>query len=138
MVRHCLPSLLAMVAIGAMSCGPSRYSSSGFRLPPDGNAERGKAAFLALGCHTCHSVVGSDLPRQTVQPPVPVVLGGTVARQPSDGFLVTAIINPSFQMAQSRMPHYADRITVRQLTDIVEFLQAQYHVAAEPQAFPYF
>ena len=30
--------------------------------------------------------------------------------------------------AESRMPHYADTLTVRQLTDIVAFLQSRYSV----------
>jgi len=50
---------------------------------------------------------------------------------------VTSILYPSAQLARypardipmaghSRMPHYADRMTVQQLTDIVAFLQTQY------------
>jgi hypothetical protein len=50
-VRHVPVLLVAFLAIGALSCGTSRYSSSGFRLPPDGNVERGKAAFLAWMPH---------------------------------------------------------------------------------------
>lgn len=140
-------SLVALLALGAAGCGSGRYSSTGFRLPADGNVERGRAAFLAFGCHTCHAISGADLPRPTVQPPVPVVLGGTVNQPVADGYLVTSIINPSYRLAryrkaeiaaggQSRMPHYADRMTVRQLTDIVEFLQAQYTVRPAPRAFP--
>jgi len=139
--------LVALMAIGLAGCGPDRYSASGFRLPADGSVERGKAAFVAFECHTCHLVPGSDLPRPTVQPPVPVVLGGMVTQPIADGRLVTSIINPSYQLArypaaeitaggQSRMPHYADRMTVRQLTDIVEFLQAQYTVRPMPRGFP--
>ena len=140
-------SLVVLLALGSTSCGSGRYSSSGFRLPADGSVERGKAAFVAFECHTCHLVPGSDLPRPTIQPPVPVLLGGTVSQPITDGFLVTSIINPSYQLAhypaeeiavrgQSRMPHYADRMTVRQLTDIVEFLQAQYTIRPMPRGFP--
>ena len=57
----------------------------------------------------------------------------------TDGYLVTSIIYPSYQLAsypkeqitangESRMPHYADKMTVRQLTDIVAFLQSRYVV----------
>ncbi len=144
-----IPALLAtMVAIGLWGCGTDRHSASGFRLPPDGNAERGKQAFLALGCHNCHAVIGTDLPRPTIQPPVPVVLGGTVPQPLGDGYLVTSIIYPSHALARyptaqitaggrSRMPQYADRITVQQLTDLVEFLQAHYTVQPAPPPFPY-
>ena len=149
MVRHVPVLLAALLAVGASSCGATRYSSSGFRLPPAGNVERGKTAFLALGCHTCHAVFGSDLPHPTIQPPVPVVLGGPVSRPPSDGYLVTSIIYPSYQLprypaseivagGRSRMPDYADRITVQQLTDIVEFVQAHYKVERATPTFPYY
>jgi len=137
---------LAMLALAGAGCGSGRHSSSAFHLPPDGDVERGKAAFAALGCNSCHEVSGVDLPRPTVQPPVPVVLGGTVDSRLSDAYLVTSIIYPSYELApypkeqitsggQSRMPHYADRITVRQLADIVAFLQSRYFVPRMPESY---
>jgi mono/diheme cytochrome c family protein len=148
MVRRIRPLLVALLAAGMWGCGSDRHSASGFRLPPDGDAGRGQAAFLALGCHNCHSVIGADLPRPSIQPPVPVVLGGTVSRPVADGFLVTSIIYPSYELGRfpkqqvtaggrSRMPEYADRITVRQMADLVEFLQAHYTVEKAPPPFPY-
>jgi mono/diheme cytochrome c family protein len=139
---------IAMLSVGAMACGSGRHSSAGFRLPPDGDAARGKTEFVALGCNTCHRVAGVDLPAPTVQPPVPVVLGGKVNVDPADGYLTASIIFPSHRLAayprqmiangdQSRMPSYADRITVRQLTDIVAFLQAQYTVVPPAPAYVY-
>ena len=92
MFRRVSIPFLALVALGLTSCGSGRYSASGFRLPSDGNVERGKAAFLAFGCHTRHVVPGSDLPRPTVQPPVPVRLGVMVTQPIADGYLVTPII----------------------------------------------
>ena len=138
---------LAIVLAGAMACSSGRHSSSGFRLPPDGNAAQGKIEFVALGCNTCHSVSGADLPAPTVQPPVPVVLGGKVNVDPADGYLAASIIFPSHQLAayprhmiangdRSRMPAY-DRITVRQLTDVVAFLQAQSTVVPPEPAYMY-
>ncbi|HUK19485.1 MAG TPA: cytochrome c [Bryobacteraceae bacterium] len=129
-------SSFAVLALLLGGCEPGPHSSSGFRLP-EGNAQRGKAAFVAYGCHSCHQVSGVDLPKPTVQPPVPVVLGGVVEQPMTDGYLVTSIIYPSYKLAsypkeqitvngQSRMPHYADKMTVQELTDIVAFLQAQY------------
>jgi hypothetical protein len=56
----------------------------------------------------------------------------------TDGYLVSAIINPSHAIARglaegdvsvgntSRMPDYARGMTVRQLVDIVAFLQSKY------------
>jgi mono/diheme cytochrome c family protein len=134
--RLSLPFLVALVLLLA-SCDSGRHSSSGFRLPPSGNAERGKAVFVAFGCHECHQVHGTDLPQPSVHPAVPVTLGGLVDREVTDGFLVTSIVYPSYKIAsgpkdqlmvngESRMPHYADRMTVQQLTDLVAFLQSRY------------
>jgi L-cysteine S-thiosulfotransferase len=138
MTRWVLPSCFAVLAMAFCGCESGPHSSSGFRLP-EGNVQRGKAAFVAYGCHTCHEVAGSDLPKPTVQPPVPVVLGGVVERPMTDGYLTTSIINPSYQIAgypkdkvlvngRSRMPHFVDRMTVQELTDLVAFLQSCYTV----------
>ena len=147
MVRHRVLYFVALVAL-VPGCGSDRRSAAGFHLPPDGNAAAGKAAFLQLGCNNCHVVSGLDLPRPATPPAVPVVLGGTVGRAPTDGYLVTSIIYPSYTLArdpvrdipsrgESRMPHYADRLNVRQLTDLVAFLQDQYTVPAPQPPGPY-
>jgi len=131
--------LVALALAASIGCETGRHASTGFRLPPDGNIERGKAAFVALGCSHCHEVSGGGLPAPSVQPAVPVVLGGVVDSDMPDGYLVTSIIYPSYRLArypkdeitlggESRMPHYADGMTVRQLTDIVAFLQSRYTV----------
>jgi len=134
--RWKLPALAILLA-ATFACGSGRHSGSAFRLPPDGDPERGKADFVALGCNTCHSVTGLDLPRPIVQPPVPVVLGGLVDRKLTDAYLVTSIIYPSYELApfpkeqitnngKSRMPSYEDQMNLRQLTDVVAFLQSRY------------
>lgn len=144
MVQFC--RFLAAAALFSViaGCDSGHHPSWGFRLPPDGNAERGKATFIALHCNNCHEVAGMDLGRPTVQPPVPVVLGGEVHNSLSDGYFVTAIIYPSYELAhqpknlittptgESRMPPYCENITVRQLTDIVAFLKTRYVVRAVP------
>ena len=71
------------------------------------------------------------------------MLGGRVYQPITDGYLVTSIIYPWYQFGhqftrnprdeitrkgEPRMPHYADRATVRQLVDIVAFLQSRYTV----------
>ncbi len=130
--------LIALWTVGVWACGAARKSPSGFHLP-DGNIERGKAAFLALKCDSCHRVAGVDLPAPTVKPAVPVVLGGRVPYVKTDGELVSSIIDPSYVIAgyppeqvqtggRSRMRDYGDVMTVRQLADIVEFLQSRYVV----------
>jgi L-cysteine S-thiosulfotransferase len=136
--------LLATVAVlgGAVaflsSCA-NPHSPAGFRLP-EGDAARGQQAFLDLECNACHRVSGLDLPAPTVEPPVPVVLGGEIPHVRTDGDLVTSIINPSHAIVpgfresglerngQSRMLDYRDRMTVGQLVDLVAFLQSRYRV----------
>ncbi len=136
---------VVLLLVAGAACGSGRTSPSAFRLPADGNIERGKTAFLALGCNSCHEVSGVDLPRPSVQPPVPVVLGGMVDTRLSNAYLVTAIIYPSYELApfpreqvvrggHSRMPEYTETMTVRQLTDIVAFLQAHYFIPRLPEA----
>ncbi len=139
---------IAILVAGACGCETGRHSAAGFRLPPDGDAARGRDAFLALECHRCHAVAGERLPAPTVEPPVPVVLGGERAEPVTDGYLVASIIYPNARLAPyprnqitaggvSRMPDYRDRLTVRQLTDIVAFLQSRYTVRQLPSRYAY-
>jgi mono/diheme cytochrome c family protein len=140
MLRWDMCLVVAALALAAAACESGRHSATGFRLPNSGDVERGKIAFVALECNSCHEVSGVDLARPTVEPPVPVKLGGETARQTTDGYLVASIINPSHVVTgyprnlvavangQSRMPDFGERITVQQLTDIVTFLQSRYTV----------
>ena len=123
----------------------ARYSSSAFHLPADGNLERGKIAFVALKCHTCHDVPGAALSTPSVQPPVGVRLGGETDKKLSNAYLVTSMLDPSYQLApypvdritsegKSRMPSYANQMTLQQMVDIVTFLQSRYVIRRwEPQ-----
>jgi mono/diheme cytochrome c family protein len=140
---------IGTLAGSGIGCSKGPHSPAGFRLADDGDVERGKMAFAELKCNTCHEVAGVDLGKPTIDPPVPVVLGGKVPSPKTDGYLVTSIINPSFELApypasqitaagKSRMPAY-DRISVRQLTDIVAFLQSRYVVVrVPPSRFVYY
>ncbi len=130
--------LIAALLGASLACGTSRDPAKGFRLATNGDPHRGKAAMVEFGCNTCHEVRGSNLPRPKIQT---VALGGSVMAVPSDGYLVTAIINPVYHAArytgatgQPRMPEYASRMTVQQLTDIVAYLQSRY--ALSPMQVP--
>jgi sulfur-oxidizing protein SoxX len=132
--------MVAALLCAGVACDSGHHTTAGFRLPADGNIDRGRQAFADLGCSTCHRVPGSEMPAPTVQPPVPVVLGGEVDWKLSDAYIVTSLISPSQQLAHhrkdqeqqlasggvSRRPSYADRITVRQMVDLVAFLQSRY------------
>jgi hypothetical protein len=141
-----VPWAAAVLFVTLTSCS-GRHSPAGFRLPENGDVERGRAAFVELKCHTCHRVVGEDLPAPTVEPAMPIALGGTVYEIRTDGYLVTSIINPSHKLVgypkdqvstdgESKMPDLTRVMTVRQLVDIVAFLQARYKVVAPPHMHP--
>lgn len=141
-----IPWAAAVFFIVLTSCS-GRHSPAGFRLPENGDVERGRTAFVELQCHTCHRVVGEDLPAPTVEPAIPVALGGTVYEIRTDGYLVTSMINPSHKLAgypkdrvstdgESRMPDLTSEMSVRQLVDIVAFLQARYKVMPPPHTHP--
>ncbi len=134
-------ALLLLAALAA--CG-GRHSPAGFRLPETGDIARGRSAFEQLRCYDCHTVDGATLPAPTAANPIP--LGGAVAEFRTDGYLVTSIIHPSHRLAnqpreqttvegESRMPDYAQEMTVRQLIDLTAFLQSKYRYAP-PLAYP--
>ena len=138
--------LLLLMCVVAGGCSTARDPARGFRLAKNGDPDRGKAAFVELGCTSCHEVHGAYLPKPTVRP---VTLGGPVLAQRSDGYLVAAIINPTYHAAHysaagakdgglPRMPEFASRMTVLQLTDIVTYLQSRYSIAPiqPPAEFP--
>lgn len=122
-------------------------SEKGFRLP-DGNEVAGRQAFLDLQCHQCHTLRGTEFPQIHDMDPPYVELGGPVSRVKTYGELVTAIINPSHDLArgyaeevvsedgESNMYNYNGYMTVQQLTDIVRFLQPHYEVVTPDVTFP--
>ena len=119
-------------------------SSKGFRLP-DGDAIAGRDAFLYMQCHQCHTIDGEQLPGIPGQEMPYIELGGKVTQVKTYGQLVTAIINPSHELApryaeevvseygESNMYIYNDHMTVQELIDIVMYLQPYYDVVV-PQS----
>lgn len=141
-------SVLAAVAAGLLhGCGGPE-SAMGFRLP-EGDADRGLAAFQELQCAACHDVQGMDAPEESMTD-TRVVLGGSVTRVKTYGELVTSIINPSHRLApgyrredvtvddESVMATaYLNQVmTVQELIDLVAWLQPLYEVRP-PSYNPY-
>jgi mono/diheme cytochrome c family protein len=104
---------------------------------PAGDAQAGRRTFVRLGCAHCHQVFGDDeLPKPEADPPVPVVLGGAKSRTLPRASLVTAIVNPSHEIApgfeeravksghRSRMRDYGDVMTVTELVDVLAYLES--------------
>lgn len=133
--------ILLIVVSGALGCtGGSEQSGRGLALPA-GDVERGKEAFLELRCHACHEVEGLDAPAPVATPQVDVKLGGLAMREPTDGELLTSIVNPSHTLipgheeervmsgSGSRMADYREVMTVQQLIDLVAYLHSVYSTA---------
>ena len=144
----------ALLALPLFSCRDSAARMSrGFRLP-EGDESRGKAAFVELKCHQCHTVAGMELPKPDGLAAISYELGGEVRIVKSYGELVTAIIQPQHVVsakyvqqleealrkgAASPMPDYNARMTVAQLADIVTFLHAHYQKMPPPGVnYPYY
>jgi hypothetical protein len=119
-----------------------RQSAHGFVLP-DGDADRGREAFVALRCSSCHEVSGleRDLPAPVATPVSGEKLGGLAMREPTDGELVSSIVNPSHQLYPrgrrradqkregSRMGNLNASMSVQDLIDMVAFLHERYETA---------
>ena len=146
--RHAALSLIAVLVLLLVSgCSRDATSAVGFRLP-DGDAANGRAVFLYMQCHQCHTVAGEDFPAIPFADPPYVELGGEVTRVKTYGELVTAIINPSHKLAdqyaadlvsengESNMYNYNQYMTVQELTDLVHFLQPHYEVVTPEYRYP--
>ena len=136
-----LVALCALIFFAA--CDRGDREQRGIYLP-EGDAANGEMHFVSLGCVSCHSVVGAELPESSEAAPVRVLLGSRTGRVMSYGDLVTSIVNPSHRLSaryredkvsregKSLMTSYNDVLTVTQLTDLVAFLQAHYERAERP------
>jgi hypothetical protein len=115
---------------------------------PEGDLDRGEAAFQDLGCVACHDVAGGAASATREGSAVIVTLGGEVTRVETYGELVTSIINPSHDISAryprelvaegdlSKMKNFNERMTVAQLIDLTAFLQSNYEVRLEPLYYP--
>ncbi|MBT8102471.1 MAG: cytochrome C [Gammaproteobacteria bacterium] len=137
--------MVSLVALSA--CDQDvMMSEKGVRLP-DGDVQAGREAFLYMQCNQCHTIKGEQLPGIPGQDPPYVELGGDVTQVKTYGQLITAIINPSHKLAtgyakevvseddESKMYVYNDHMTVKELIDLVMFLQPHYNVL--PPSFRY-
>lgn len=105
---------------------------------PRGEAARGRSAYLSNGCGICHRVDGIELATGIDQPAMEFVLGGPGLARPSRGELATEIASPDHRVtvsgsegrreldADSPMPSFARRLSVRDLADLVAFLYPAY------------
>jgi len=101
---------------------------------PRGDAAEGRKVFIAMECFACHDVTGEDFPQDSKRardagPP----LTGMGSHHPPEYF-AESIMNPNRVIVLgsgytgadqlSKMPSYADTMTVRQLIDVVAYLRS--------------
>ena len=136
-----------MAAIVSAAILQACATAGGFHLP-QGDAARGREAFVELKCHLCHVIDGFD-------PPAPFVaatrvrLGGQTPRVKTYGDLVTSIVNPSHRISPGypreavttngvstmSLIYLNAVLTVQQLVDLTAFLQSKYEV--QPPIIPH-
>ncbi len=136
------------LSLGLVGC---ENQSQGFVLPP-GDVEKGKIAYVDLGCGSCHVLQGVFKklpPDEGGDEVIEVVLGGPVSRVKTYGDLVTSIINPSHRLPRgtghdtvnpdgtSKMPYYNDVMSVQELVDLTTLLQTTYSLKV-PEYSPYY
>lgn len=129
--------LIVMIPWLALGCAPGTDEPGSYRatmvMLPEGRPEAGREAFLVLGCASCHTVAWDpDLP-----PPVSKTPGPTLGLDPSKlgpGGLATSIVAPSHKVAEryrraegppSPMTDFSGTMTIRQLSDVVAYLERQ-------------
>jgi mono/diheme cytochrome c family protein len=130
----------AFVATTTLMAGCAYRSTFGFPIE-EGSVSAGRQAFIDHRCQQCHSVAGVDLPALAGAPPPLLELGGETSVVQSYSGLVTSIINPNHVISEkyreqlllrgelpleSPMPPQLDTMTVRQLIDLVAFLDSRY------------
>jgi hypothetical protein len=121
--------------------GCAGYSTFGFPVE-EGDIEAGRQAFVDNRCHRCHSVAGVSLPELPGAASPLLELGGETSRVKAYSELVTSIIDPNHNISEryreqlpqpalgpliTQMPMaHIETMTVRQLIDLVAFLDSRY------------
>lgn len=139
--------LVLGLALPALVAGCA--SSMLFGFPVDqGDIAAGRQAFIDHRCHQCHSIADERLPPLAGADRPILELGGPTTTVRSYADLTTSIINPDHAISEryvdqeltrnaqlpleSPMPMPSiDTVTVRQLIDIVAFLDSRYQLVVE-------
>jgi len=133
-----IASVLSLLALGA---GCAYTPMFGFPIE-QGDVERGRQAFIDHQCHACHSIANLRLPPLAGASEPILELGGPVSNVKTYAELMTSVINPNHVVSERYrqrlvlqgtvpasspmpMPHI-DNMTVRQLIDLVAFLDSRY------------
>src|SRR5262249_20060365 len=135
--------LLAWSAAGAQQVGRGTTAATPaphgdpknwkFKIPPNGDPVRGRAAFEKFECFACHEVRGEQFPAPSKKDSLGPELSAMGGHH-SAAFLAESIMYPSAWIdggkgyaaadGSSRMPSLADSMTVQELVDLVAFLKS--------------
>jgi hypothetical protein len=132
----------AVLAATLAACAPNTALVVRFPL---GNIQRGREAFVALECNSCHRIEGVELAPPAGPSSISIALGGHTPRIETYGDIITAIVNPSHRLARSyravagrgaSSPMTAqflnEVMTTQQLVDIAAFLHTEYDYIPPP------
>jgi hypothetical protein len=108
---------------------------------PEGSPMAGKVVFSEHRCYACHEVKGEDFPAPSAIPSTFVSFGPGEFK--SREYLMESVIAPSHRFAlprpprgqtageeniksgnKSRMANYSDTLTVREMLDLVAYLES--------------
>jgi sulfur-oxidizing protein SoxX len=136
-----LKAVVALLTLAAIATGCSYSPIFGFPVD-EGDVQAGRQAFIDHQCHRCHSVAGVRLPELAGASAPILELGGETTAVKTYAELMTSIINPNHVISEryreqllldavvpleSPMPLPSlDNMTVRQLIDLVAFLDSRY------------
>lgn len=133
-----LPILLVSGLAGLVAAEPAE---NGFRFP-GGDPEAGREAFIKLNCIQCHSVAKVEMGDLKAARRLEFALAGKLRFVKKTEDIITAITNPKHVITQQYkdilskteqqggieplMPDLTKDMSVRQLMDIVAFLDEAY------------
>jgi len=140
-VKFRLLAIVTALSLAILGAGCTYNPTFGFPVE-QGNIEAGRQAFIDHRCHQCHSVAGVRLPELAGASSPLFELGGETSTLKAYSELVTSIINPDHRISEryreevlrqavpplaSPMPMaHIETMTVRQLIDLVAFLDSRY------------
>jgi hypothetical protein len=133
-----LGATVLLVAAAALAQEPKVPEGWRFELPP-GNAQAGEQAFAKMQCYACHKVPSKQFADPSQKPgDIGPDLTAAYARLPRE-YLAESIINANrihahgtFKLSyrasdgSTRMGDYSESMMVRELLDIVAFLQTRH------------
>jgi len=142
-----LQGLLLVLGLDALLLGCASGALFGFPVD-QGDIAAGRRAFIDHRCHQCHSIAGESMPPLAGADRPILELGGPTTMVRSYADLTTSIINPNHAISEryrdqqlllkteipveSPMPTpNLNTMSVRQLIDIVAFLDSKYQLTVE-------